>query len=189
MSYDDIKDYEGMRYSGMRVGGVHRWSYPDGRWWEKKVSPQRWEFTFTAVKERVKHAPGGSGASPGTEYHWLIVADQRVVKLDEDRYSTVMFGRKFKVGHRRPHWRGFSYTYPEQRSYKEVVIQYLKRVIEELENTDEEELEALIARFDPKTFSLKTPRSTPYRSWCPSGGLQDPRPEKVMSIVDPGFGR
>ncbi|RLF74214.1 MAG: hypothetical protein DRN42_04850 [Thermoplasmata archaeon] len=149
MSYDEIKEFRGRKYSGMRIGAVHRWSYPDGRWWERKITPNRWEFTFTSTKERLRHAPEGSGAKPGTEYHWLIIADQRVRKLDEDRYSTVMFGRKFKVGHKRPTWRGFSYIYPEQPSYKELVISYLREVIEELEGMNEEEIAEYIGRFQP----------------------------------------
>ena len=46
-----------------------------------------------------------------------------------------MNGVKFKVGHKRPHWRQFSYDYPEQLSYKEKVIQILENILVKLKSS------------------------------------------------------
>ena len=156
MTYDDLKEFAGRKYSGMRVGGSHHWYYPNGRWYERKVAPELWEFSFTSTKERVRHAPPGSGAKPGTEYHWFIVADQRVQKLDEDRYATIMVGKKLKVGHRRPHWKHFSYDYPEQRSYKDVVIEFLKGLIREIEESEAIEIPSPVLAQTHSNFHRQT---------------------------------
>ncbi len=58
--------------------------------------------------------------------------DQLATKLDANTYMTEMNGVKFKVGHKRPHWKQFSYQYPEQLSYKERVIQILENIITKL---------------------------------------------------------
>lgn len=114
MAYDDLKEHDGETYTGMPVGGEHRWRYPDGRWVEEKLAPDRWRITFASRKERKAPAPPGSGAAQDTRYHWYILAHQRVRKLDKDTYATLMEGLKFKLGHRRPHWRAFSYEYDDQ---------------------------------------------------------------------------
>ena len=78
----------------------------------------------------------GSGAGIGSAYHWYIGADQCVRKVGDDEYQTFMSGLKFKVGHRRPHWRKWSYEYPEQKS-KIIIIEetlnYLRDLIGEVE--------------------------------------------------------
>jgi hypothetical protein len=133
-TYDRMKEHDGRAYAGMVVGGRHDWAYKDGKWSEVKVSPDKWTFTFDCNKHRMRHAPAGSGAQVDTQYHWYIVADQRVAKLDEDTYSTTMGGVKFKVGHKRPSWRKWSYEYPDHEAcYEDIVIAYLKGVIQELE--------------------------------------------------------
>ena len=114
-SYDDLKVHQGRPYSGMAVGASHHWLYPDGRWNETKVAPDRWSFTFTATKRRIRPAPGLSGARPDTRYHWFMVADQFARKIDKDAYETFMHGLKFKIGHKRPHWKHFSYEYPDRQ--------------------------------------------------------------------------
>ncbi len=132
--YDRMKEHGGRAYTGMAVGGHHDWDYKDGRWSETKVSPDKWTFTFDCDKHRARHAPVGSGALVDTQYHWYIVADQRVAKIDEDTYSTAMSGVKFKVGHKRPNWRKWSYEYPDHGTcYEDIVIAYLQGVIQELE--------------------------------------------------------
>ena len=35
-SYNEFKDFEGKKYTGMRVGGHHKWYYDKGEWEEKK---------------------------------------------------------------------------------------------------------------------------------------------------------
>jgi len=106
-TYDRFKEFEGRKYTGMKVGGRHKWHYDQGEWREVKVAPDRWEFTYAVPKRRVGHAPPGSGVPVGTEYHWYILAHQNVRKLDENVYSTAMTGLKFKVAHKRAgadHW-------------------------------------------------------------------------------------
>jgi hypothetical protein len=132
MTYDDIKEHNGRKYSGMAVGGRHNWDYPDGRWEEEKVAPERWRFSFTSIKRRNEPAPEGSGCPVNTEFHWYILADQRVRKIDADCYQTLMNGLKFKVGHRRPHWRRMSYGYADNEPYRERVAGILRNTLEEM---------------------------------------------------------
>ena len=132
-TFDTIKSFHGQKYTGMKVGGEHNWLYPDGVWHEKKVAPNEWAFDFTCTKGRKRAAPRGSGASVSTQYHWYIIADQKAVKLDTDTYETIMRGSKYKIGHKRPQWRGWSYEYAEQKPYKQQVIECLKETIRRLE--------------------------------------------------------
>jgi len=130
MAYDDVKEFEGETYSGMAVGGEHTWLYPNGLWHETKVAPDKWEFTFASLKERERSAPAGSGVPVGTEYHWYILAHQRVRKIDADSYTTFMSGLKYKVAHKRPHWRKWSSEYPEQPSEREKLTAILEETLE-----------------------------------------------------------
>jgi hypothetical protein len=100
-TYNAFKVFEGRKYTGMKVGGRHKWYYDSGEWNEKKVTPDRWEFTYAVPKRRAGHAPVGSGVPVGTEYHWYILAHQNVRKLDENTYSTSMTGLKYKLAHKR----------------------------------------------------------------------------------------
>lgn len=129
MAYDDLKEFEGETYAGMAVGGEHAWIYPNGLWRESKVAPDRWTFTFTSIKERERAAPEGSGVPVGTQYHWYILADQRVRKIDADTYHTFMSGVKHKVAHKRPHWRKWSSEYPDQPSESERVVRILEETL------------------------------------------------------------
>ncbi len=116
MAYDDLKNFDGEEYSGMAVGGQHTWHYTDAVWRERKVAPDDWEFTLTSVKKRDRPAPTGSGAAVFTEYHWYLLAHQWVRKIDADSYTTFMSGLKYKVAHKRPHWRAWSSEYPGNAS-------------------------------------------------------------------------
>ena len=127
MAYDDLKQSRGKVYTGMAIGGEHLWEYPDGLWQERKVEPDRWTFTFSSQKRRTRSAPEGSGAPVGTGYHWFIIAHQRVRKKDKDVYETTMEGVKYKVAHRRPHWRGWSTDYPDHEPEREILIRILER--------------------------------------------------------------
>jgi hypothetical protein len=127
VAYDDLKQYEGRLYSGMSVGGRHVWEYKDGLWDERKAAPDRWDFTFSSVKRRARSAPEGSGVPPGSQYHWFILAHQKVRKLDADAYETFMEGRKYKVAHRRPHWTAWSSEYPGNEPEGALV----RRILEE----------------------------------------------------------
>jgi hypothetical protein len=134
VAFDDLKKFQGQVYSGMAVGGTHVWEYPRGVWQERKVAPDRWVFSFLSDKKRVQKAPEGSGALPGTQYHWFILAHQRVRKLDQDTYETAMEGVKYKVAHKRPHWRGWSTEYPDQEPEREILIRILEGQLAALRN-------------------------------------------------------
>ena len=132
MAYDDVKEFGRETYTGMAVGGEHTWLYPNGLWKETKVAPDRWDFTFDSIKERERSAPPGSGVPVGTQYHWFILAHQRVRKIDADSYTTFMSGVKYKIAHKRPHWRKWSSEYPEQTSEAEKLIAVLEETLARL---------------------------------------------------------
>ncbi len=134
MAFDDLKTFRGRVYSGMPVGGAHVWEYPRGIWREEKVAPDRWVFSFRSDKKREHAAPEGSGALPGTQSHWYILAHQRVRKLDQDTYETVMEGVKYKLAHKRPHWRGWSTDYPDSKPEREILIRILEEQLAELKS-------------------------------------------------------
>lgn len=118
----------------MKIGGSHKWHYNNGRWFETKVAPSQWTFNFQSTKTRFHSAPMNSGAMLKTKYHWYIIADQIASKLNSNSYITNMKGIKFKIGHKRPNWKKFSYQYPEQESYKERVIKILESALVRLRN-------------------------------------------------------
>jgi hypothetical protein len=95
-AYNEYKEFEGKQYTGMKVGRSHKWYYDKGEWKEKKITPDKWEFTFDVNKRRSGKAPEGSGVPVGTEYHWYILAHQNVRKLDANNYTTSMTGLKYK---------------------------------------------------------------------------------------------
>jgi hypothetical protein len=133
--YDSLKKFEGKVYSGMKVGNSHLWDYNDGKWYEVKESPDKWNIQFNSIKNRSIHqAPRNSGAKIGTKYHWYIIADQIATKLNSNSYQTSMSGLKFKIGHKRPHWKTFSYNYPGQASYKHKIIKILEDILQRLKN-------------------------------------------------------
>lgn len=132
MAFDGVKAFEGRPYSGMRVGGEHRWIYPGGRWSERKVAPDRWEFAFDSLKERETSAPAGSGATVGTEYHWYLLAHQWVRKLDADAYATHMEGMKHKVAHKRAHWRRWNCEYPDQVPERDRLVAILEESLAQI---------------------------------------------------------
>ena len=132
--YDELKTYGNKIYTGMKVGRSHFWNYNNGKWNETKLAPDRWTFNFNSLKTRAYAAPANSGATVQTKYHWYIIADQMATKIDSNSYMTSMNGVKFKVGHKRPHWRTFSYNYPEQESYKERIIKILENILHDLKN-------------------------------------------------------
>ncbi|MFX1592784.1 MAG: hypothetical protein ACFFCL_08840 [Promethearchaeota archaeon] len=130
--YNSLKKYNNRIYTGMSVGGSHHWKYNDGNWFETKETPDKWSFRFASIKTRINPAPSNTGASINTKFHWYIIADQIATKIDNNSYMTSMKGIKFKIGHKRPYWRDFSYNYPEQLSYKEKVIKILEEILWEL---------------------------------------------------------
>ena len=68
----------------------------------------------------------------GTQFHWYIMAHQRVRKLDRDAYETFMEGLKYKIAHKRPHWRAWSTEYPDHPSERQMLIQILEEQLARL---------------------------------------------------------
>src|SRR5919206_3973416 len=128
-TYNQFKVFEGKKYTGMKVGGHHKWYYDKGEWKEVKVAPDRWEFTYAVPKRRAGHAPPGSGVPVGTEYHWYILAHQNVRKLDENTYSTSMSGLKYKLAHKRAGKETWSASEQAQRRQ---LVKILKEMIDDL---------------------------------------------------------
>ena len=128
-TYNQFKVFEGRKYTGMRVGGRHKWYYEKGEWIEKKVTPDRWEFSYAVPKRRAGHAPPGSGVPIGTEYHWYILGHQNVRKLDENTYSTAMTGLKYKLAHKRAGRDAWSTSERAQRRH---LVKILQEMIDDL---------------------------------------------------------
>ncbi len=135
-SYNAFKTFEGMRYTGMKIGRSHRWHYDEGFWKETKITPDLWQVSYAVTKRRVGHAPEGSGVPVGTEYHWYILAHQNVTKLDANAYTTSLTGLKFKIAHKRANAEKWSATEATQRKR---MIAFLQSVIEQLEKAPVEE--------------------------------------------------
>jgi hypothetical protein len=129
--YNEYKEFEGQKYTGMKVGGSHRWYYGTGEWKEKKITPDKWEFTYAVNKRRAWQAPEGSGVPVGTEYHWYILAHQNVKKQDANSYTTSMAGLKFKIAHKRAEKEKWSATDNTQRKR---LIQILEELLAQLRN-------------------------------------------------------
>jgi len=129
-TYNAFKEFEGQRYTGMRVGRGHKWNYDPGVWTEKKVTPDQWEIHYAVTKRRVGKAPEGSGVPVGTGYHWYILAHQNVTKLNANEYTTSMTGMKFKLAHRRADKGTWSASVQAQRRH---LIKILKQVSGDLE--------------------------------------------------------
>jgi hypothetical protein len=127
--YNEYKEFEGKKYTGMRVGGTHEWYYDKGEWKEKKIAPDKWEFNYSVKKTRAWQAPEGSGVPVGTEYHWYILAHQNVRKLDANSYVTSMTGLKYKLAHKRIGRERWSSTDNTQRKR---LIQILQELIDQL---------------------------------------------------------
>jgi hypothetical protein len=130
-TYNEYKEFEGQKYTGMKVGGSHKWYYDKGEWKEKKITPDKWEFTYAVNKKRAGQAPEGSGVPVGTEYHWYILAHQNVRKLDANSYATSMTGLKYKLAHRRAEKDKWNATDNAQRKR---LIQILQELIDQLKN-------------------------------------------------------
>jgi hypothetical protein len=60
------------------------------------------------------------------------MADQQVTKTTKDDYQTVMQGLKFKIGHKRPYWKNWSYGYEDQQTYRQKVIGILQSTLQQL---------------------------------------------------------
>ncbi|MFX0071409.1 MAG: hypothetical protein ACFFAO_10000 [Candidatus Hermodarchaeota archaeon] len=132
--YDTLKMYKTKPYTGMEIGKSHLWNYKNGKWLETKIAPDKWTIKFDSLKTRSNVAPQNSGAGIHSQFHWYIIADQIATKISNNSYQTSMNGVKFKIGHKRSHWKSFSYEYPEQMGYKEHVINILEDILRKLKN-------------------------------------------------------
>ena len=128
-SYNQFKEFQGKNYTGMKVGRTHKWYYDKGEWKEKKVTPDKWQFSYDVTKRRAGNAPEGSGVPVGTEYHWYILADQSVKKLDVNNYTTSMIGLKYKLAHKRADRNNWSLSDNAQRKR---LIEVLEALIENI---------------------------------------------------------
>lgn len=147
MKYDRLKEFKGRKYTGMAVGGRHTWIYPNGLWKERKVAPDRWEFTLSAVKERETEAPDGSGAPIDTRFHWYILAHQRVRKIDSNAYSTFMSGVKYKLAHKRADRDRWNTEYGRGPSERENLITILEEALAKLKRKGPPKRTASLADF------------------------------------------
>src|SRR5215208_2970360 len=134
-NYNEYKEFEGRKYTGMKVGRSHKWYYDKGEWKEKKITPDKWEFTYAVNKKRAGHAPEGSGVPVGTEYHWYILAHQNVRKLDANNYTTSMTGLKYKLAHKRAEKEKWNSTDNTQRKrliqvLQELIVQLKREMVE-----------------------------------------------------------
>jgi hypothetical protein len=128
-SYNQFKEFEGKKYTGMKVGRTHKWYYDKGEWKEKKLTPDKWQFSYNVTKRRAGNAPEGSGVPVGTEYHWYILANQNVKKLDANNYTTSMIGLKYKLAHKRAERKNWSSSDKAQRKR---LIEILQGLIEDV---------------------------------------------------------
>src|SRR5213079_66901 len=143
VSYNEFKEHEGQRYTGMKIGRSHKWYYDQGEWKEKKITPDLWQIGYAVNKRRAGRAPEGSGVPVGTEYHWYIVAHHNTAKQTANDYTTTLTGLKFKIEHRRAGSEKWSATLQTQRKR---IITFLRSVLADLEKLNERERKARMPR-------------------------------------------
>jgi hypothetical protein len=157
VSYNDFKEYEGQRYTGMKIGRSHKWYYDQGQWKETKVTPDLWQISYAVTKRRAGRAPEGSGVPVGTEYHWYILAHQNVAKQTANDYTTSLTGLKFKIAHKRADSGKWSAT---PRTQRKRMIKFLRNVLADLEKQSDREGAVVLARETP---AARGPRKSPLR--------------------------
>jgi hypothetical protein len=140
VSYNEFKEYEGQRYTGMKIGRSHKWHYDRGDWKETKITPDLWQVSYAVTKRRAGHAPEGSGVPVGTEYHWYVLAHQNVAKQTANDYTTSLTGLKFKIAHKRAGSEKWSAT---PRTQRKRMIMFLKNVIADLEKQTRSERDVI----------------------------------------------
>ncbi len=146
VSYDEFKEHEGQRYTGMKIGRSHKWYYDRGEWKEKKITPDLWQIGYAVTKRRAGHAPEGSGVPVGTEYHWYILAHQNTAKQTANDYTTTLTGLKFKIAHKRAGSDKWSAT---PRTQRKRMIMFLRSVIADLEKQNDREGSPVAVRGAP----------------------------------------
>src|SRR5688572_8138248 len=154
VSYNEFKEHEGQRYTGMKIGRSHKWRYDRGEWKETKVTPDLWQIGYAVTKRRAGRAPEGSGVPVGTEYHWYILAHQNVAKQTANDYTTSLTGLKFKIAHKRAGSEKWSAT---PRTQRKRMITFLRSVLAGLEKQAERE-GAVIANRHTEGRTERKPR-------------------------------
>lgn len=156
VSYNEYKEYEGQRYTGMKIGRSHKWYYDQGEWKERKITPDLWQVTYAVTKRRAGRAPEGSGVPVGTEYHWYVLAHQNVAKQSANDYTTSLTGLKFKIAHKRAGSEKWSATPKTQRKR---MIMFLHSVIADLEKQNERESREIPAPHKPAARDRRSMRA------------------------------
>ena len=136
VSYNEFKEFEGQRYTGMKIGRSHKWYYDQGVWKETKITPDLWQIGYAVTKRRAGRAPEGSGVPVGTAYHWYVIAHQNTTKQSANDYTTSLTGLKFKIAHKRAGSEKWSATPTTQRKR---MITFLQRVIADLQKQNDSE--------------------------------------------------
>jgi hypothetical protein len=164
VSYNEFKEYEGQRYTGMKIGRSHKWYYDRGEWKETKVTPDLWQISYAVTKRRAGRAPEGSGVPVGTEYHWYILAHQNVAKQTANDYTTSLTGLKFKIAHKRAKTGKWSAT---PRMQRRRMIMFLRSVLADLEKQTARADASMVTRARPaarKSLKVRTPQAIVKRA-------------------------
>ena len=161
VSYDDFKEHEGQRYTGMKIGRSHKWYYDKGEWKEKKITPDLWQVSYAVTKRRAGRAPEGSGVPVGTEYHWYILAHQNTTKRTANDYTTSLTGLKFKIAHKRPGSEKWSAT---PRTQRKRMIMFLRSVLADLEKQSAREWTVTAAPETPAARKHAARVASPVRA-------------------------
>src|ERR671928_800771 len=135
-TYNEYKEFEGQKYTGMKIGRSHKWYYDKGEWKEKKITPDLWQIGYAVTKRRAGRAPEGSGVPVGTEYHWYVLAHQNTTKQSANDYTTSLTGLKFKIAHKRAGSEKWSAT---PRTQRKRMIMFLRSVLADLEKQHDRE--------------------------------------------------
>ena len=161
VSYDEFKEHEGQRYTGMKVGRSHKWYYDQGEWKEKKITPDLWEIGYAVSKRRAGRAPEGSGVPVGTDTHWYILAHQNVAKQTANDYTTSLSGLKFKIAHKRAGNEKWSAT---PRTQRKRMIMFLRSVLADLEKQSDRDGAVSAARDTRAARTARMPRTVTKRA-------------------------
>jgi hypothetical protein len=157
-AYNEFKEYEGQRYTGMKIGRSHKWYYDKGEWKETKITPDLWQVTYNVTKRRAGHAPEGSGVPVGTQYHWYVLAHQNATKQNANDYALTLTGLKFKIAHKRAGSEKWSATPKAQRKR---MISFLQGVIADLQKQNERDAGVAMEQGAPTRSSRRTAAKTP----------------------------
>src|SRR5205823_7631979 len=154
VSYNEFKEHEGQRYTGMKIGRIHKWYYDQGEWKEKKITPDLWQIGYAVNKRRAGRAPEGSGVPVGTEYHWYVLAHQNTTKQTANDYTTSLTGLKFKIAHKRAGSEKWSAT---PRTQRKRMIMFLRSVLADLEKQNDREGAVTAGRKTPAPRRQRKP--------------------------------